>query len=65
MLSDHDGPLFPPLSDIRKVACQISQAVSNAAQEEGVAEVMGSKELGRRLEENIWDPSDLIVAFCV
>ncbi|MDB4353123.1 NAD-dependent malic enzyme [bacterium] len=50
------GPLLPPLSDIRELTRQIAVAVSQAAQVDGVAEVMSAEELERRLDENTWNP---------
>ena len=50
------GPLLPPLSDIRELTRQIVVAVSQAAQVDGVAEVMSAEELERRLDENTWNP---------
>ncbi len=51
-----DGPLYPPVEDVRLVARDVAHAVAVAAQREGVAQPLMDEELEGRLYANSWTP---------
>ncbi len=50
-------PLLPPLTEIRDVTRGIALAVSQAAQEDGVADNISPHELERCIDECMWTPA--------
>jgi malate dehydrogenase (oxaloacetate-decarboxylating) len=54
---DPDGPLLPPLSEIRALVKKIALAVANQACEEGIADRIGEDEIKERIERSMWVPA--------
>ncbi len=55
-LSDPEGALLPPLSEVRTVAMDIAFAVAKQAQKEGLADPSSDEALLSRLEKKRWQP---------
>ncbi len=55
-LSDPEGALLPPLSEVRTVAMDIAVAVARQAQKEGLADASSEADLRARLEAKRWQP---------
>jgi len=56
-LTDPDGALLPPLSNVHKGALDIALAVARQAQEEGLAEPCSEATLKERLAARYWRPA--------
>lgn len=56
-LTDPDGSLLPPLSDVRAVAKRIAMAVALQAQEDGLAEPISKDALQARIDAKHWQPA--------
>src|SRR5262249_41117206 len=53
---DKEGSLLPPLSDARRLAQFIGEAVGKQAIKDGQAQVADETALKRELQANVWDP---------
>jgi malate dehydrogenase (oxaloacetate-decarboxylating) len=56
-LTDRNGSLLPPLRELRSVARHIAAAVARQAMDEGLAPVIDSQMLARRVAECQWMPA--------
>ncbi len=55
-VTDKDGQLLPPVTELRSVAITVAQAVARQAQADGVAEACDAATLDARIAARIWDP---------
>ncbi|HEY0139119.1 MAG TPA: NAD-dependent malic enzyme, partial [Nannocystis sp.] len=55
-LADPTAPLLPAVSELRRVAVVVAQAVGLQAQADGVAEPCSPDELARRITAQVWEP---------
>ena len=53
---DRNGRLLPPVSDLRKVAVAVAEAVARQAIADGVAPSCGDARLVEKVREHIWEP---------
>ena len=54
--TDRNASLLPPISDSRKVALVVAEAVGKQAMAEGLAEIMDVEALKRELRAYVWQP---------
>jgi malate dehydrogenase (oxaloacetate-decarboxylating) len=54
--SDRSAPLLPPITDSRKVALVVAEAVARQAMEEGIAEIDALADVARMIREYVWNP---------
>src|SRR5262249_7412008 len=57
--TDKEGSLLPPLSDARRLAQFIGEAVGKQAIKDDQAQVVEEAALKRELKANVWEPSYL------
>jgi malate dehydrogenase (oxaloacetate-decarboxylating) len=55
-VTDKDGLLLPPVTELRKVAVAVAKAVARQAQADGVAEPCDAGTLDARIAARIWEP---------
>jgi malate dehydrogenase (oxaloacetate-decarboxylating) len=55
-LRDPNGPLLPPLQEVRSVSRHVAIAVAREAVREGVVESIGDAELNERITARMWTP---------
>ena len=55
-LADKTAGLLPPVTELRKVASVVAQAVARQAQADGVAEPCDAAELDARIAARMWEP---------
>lgn len=55
-IADKNAELLPPVTELRKVALVVAQAVARQAQVDGVAEPCTTAELDARLAARVWEP---------
>jgi len=53
---DKNAPLLPPVSDSRKIALAVGEAVARQAIEENVAAIDASDDLAAQLRAYVWEP---------
>jgi malate dehydrogenase (oxaloacetate-decarboxylating) len=54
--TDRNACLLPPVTELRKVAMAVAQAVARQAQANGVAEPCAAAELDARIAARMWEP---------
>jgi malate dehydrogenase (oxaloacetate-decarboxylating) len=54
--ADRNGELLPPVTELRKVAMVVAQAVARQAQTDGVAPPCDAAELDARISARMWEP---------
>ena len=55
-VTDKDGLLLPPVTELRRVAVAVARAVARQAQVDGVAEPCDAATLDARIAARIWEP---------
>jgi malate dehydrogenase (oxaloacetate-decarboxylating) len=55
-VTDKEGLLLPPVTDLRRVAVAVAKAVARQAQADGVAEPCDAATLDARVAARIWEP---------
>ena len=55
-VTDKDGQLLPPVTELRSVAIAVAQVVARQAQADGVADPCDAATLDARIAARIWDP---------
>lgn len=55
-VADRNAELLPPVTELRKVAMTVAQAVARQAQADGVAPLCDPAELDARIAARIWEP---------
>ena len=55
-VTDKDGLLLPPVTELRRVAVAVARAVARQAQADGVAEPCDAATLDARIAARIWEP---------
>ncbi|MGE3872861.1 MAG: NAD-dependent malic enzyme [Parvibaculaceae bacterium] len=55
-VADRSAGLLPPVTELRKVALVVAQAVARQAQADGVADPCGAAELDARIAARMWEP---------
>jgi malate dehydrogenase (oxaloacetate-decarboxylating) len=55
-VTDKDGPLLPPVTELRSVAIAVAQAVARQAQADGVADPCDAATLDARIAARVWEP---------
>ena len=55
-VTDKDGLLLPPVTELRRVAVAVARAVARQAQEDGVAEPCDADTIDARIAARIWEP---------
>jgi malate dehydrogenase (oxaloacetate-decarboxylating) len=55
-VTDKDGLLLPPVTELRRVAIAVAKAVARQAQADGVAAPCDAATLDARIAARIWDP---------
>ena len=56
-VTDKDGQLLPPVTELRSVAIAVAQVVARQAQADGVADPCDAATLDARIAARIWDPT--------
>ncbi|MGL4968165.1 MAG: NAD-dependent malic enzyme [Inquilinus sp.] len=55
-VTDKEGLLLPPVTDLRRVAVAVAKAVARQAQADGVAEPCDAATLDARIAARVWEP---------
>jgi malate dehydrogenase (oxaloacetate-decarboxylating) len=55
-VTDKEGLLLPPVTDLRKVAVAVAKAVARQAQADGVAKPCDEATLDARIAARVWEP---------
>jgi malate dehydrogenase (oxaloacetate-decarboxylating) len=55
-VTDKEGLLLPPVTDLRKVAVAVAKAVARQAQADGVAQPCDAATLDARIAARVWEP---------
>jgi malate dehydrogenase (oxaloacetate-decarboxylating) len=55
-VTDKEGLLLPPVTELRKVAVAVAKAVARQAQADGVAQPCDSATLDARIAARVWEP---------
>ncbi len=55
-VTDKEGLLLPPVTDLRRVAVAVAKAVARQAQADGVAEPCDADALDARIAARVWEP---------
>ena len=55
-VTDKDGQLLPPVTELRPVAIAVAQVVARQAQADGVADPCDAATLDARIAARVWDP---------
>jgi malate dehydrogenase (oxaloacetate-decarboxylating) len=55
-VADRNGELLPPVTELRKVAIVVAQAVARQAQADGVAPPCDAAKLDARIAARMWEP---------
>ena len=55
-VSDKDGQLLPPVTELRSVAIAVAQVVARQAQADGVADPCDAATLDARIAARVWEP---------
>jgi malate dehydrogenase (oxaloacetate-decarboxylating) len=56
LVDDANGPLLPPISDLREAVVDVATAIALEAQNEGFAPHLSSEELRQEVRETQWTP---------
>ena len=56
-VTDKDGQLLPPVTELRSVAIAVARVVARQAQADGVADPCDAATLDARIAARVWDPA--------